>query len=265
QIDFSQIDEIKRTVEYCNQLPVPERHPYVGDLVYTSFSGSHQDAIKKGFEALERDAAAAGVPVDEYEWAVPYLPIDPKDVGRTYEAVIRVNSQSGKGGVAYVMRTEHQLDLPRRLQIELSGVIQRHTDEVGGEVTPEQMWQIFATEYLVEQQPDPKLTVTEHHIATMDGKVELTVTVDDGQERRVLTGVGNGPIDALTHALEVYGVAVRLLDYVEHALSVGEDARAAAYVECEVGDRTVWGVGIDENIVTASLHAVVSAVNRARR
>ena len=265
QIDFSNIDEIKRTVEYCNQLPVHERHPYAGDLVYTAFSGSHQDAIKKGFEALERDAAAAGVPVDEYEWSVPYLPIDPKDVGRTYEAVIRVNSQSGKGGVAYVMRTEHQLDLPRRLQIELSGVIQRHTDEVGGEVTPEQMWQIFATEYLVEQQAEPKLAVTAHQISTMEGKVEITVTVDEAGQRRTLTGIGNGPIDAFTHALETHGVAVRVLDYAEHALSAGEDARAAAYVECEVGDRTVWGVGIDENIVTASLRAVASAVNRARR
>jgi 2-isopropylmalate synthase len=265
QIDFSNIDEVKRTVEYCNQLPVHERHPYAGDLVYTAFSGSHQDAIKKGFEALERDAAAAGVPVDKYEWGVPYLPIDPKDLGRTYEAVIRVNSQSGKGGVAYVMRTEYLLDLPRRLQIELSGVVQRHTDTVGGEVTPEQMWQIFAAEYLVAEQPAPKLTVVDHHISTLDGKVELTVTVAENGARHSLTGIGNGPIDALTYALGEYGVTVRVLDYSEHAMSSGGDARAAAYVECEVGDRTVWGVGIDENIVTASLHAVVSAVNRASR
>jgi len=265
QIDFSQIDEIKRTVEYCNQLPVPERHPYVGDLVYTSFSGSHQDAIKKGFEALERDAAAAGVPVDEYEWAVPYLPIDPKDVGRTYEAVIRVNSQSGKGGVAYIMKEEHQLDLPRRLQIELSGVIQRHTDTVGGEVSPEQMWSIFAGEYLTSHQRDRVLIVDGHETSTVDGKVEMSVTAEVAGARRELTGVGNGPIDAFTQALEAVGYRVRVLDYTEHALTSGEDARAAAYVECEVDGNTVWGVGIDPNILTASLHAIASAVNRAHR
>src|SRR5690606_42095550 len=204
------IDAIKRTVEYCNQLPVHERTPWGGDLVFTAFSGSHQDAINKGFAALNEAAAKAGVPVDEHPWEVPYLPIDPKDVGRTYEAVIRVNSQSGKGGVAYVMRTEHQLDLPRRLQIELSGVIQRHTDEVGGEVTPEQMWQIFATEYLVEQQAEPKLAVTAHQLSTMEGKVEITVTVDEAGQRRTLTGIGNGPIDAVTHAPETPGLAVRV-------------------------------------------------------
>ena len=265
QIDFSDIDEIKRAVEYCNQLPVHERHPYAGDLVYTSFSGSHQDAIKKGFEALERDAAAAGVPIDQYEWAVPYLPIDPKDVGRTYEAVIRVNSQSGKGGVAYIMKEEHHLDLPRRLQIEFSGVIQRHTDAEGGEVTPSQMWEFFATEYLVSHQREPKVVVGQYETATVDGKVELSAQVDLDGARRELTGVGNGPIDAFTHALTGLGVTVRVLDYTEHALSAGEDAKAAAYVEAEVEGRTVWGVGIDPNIVTASLHAVASAVNRARR
>jgi 2-isopropylmalate synthase len=259
QIDFSNIDEIKRAVEYCNQLPVHERHPYVGDLVYTSFSGSHQDAIKKGFDALERDAAAAGVPVRQYGWAVPYLPIDPKDLGRTYEAVIRVNSQSGKGGVAYIMKEEHHLDLPRRLQIELSGVIQRHTDTVGGEVSPEQMWGIFAREYLIGQQDRPALVPGPYETSTVDGKVELTASVNDVR----ISGVGTGPIDAFTHALESIGVRVRVLDYAEHALSSGGDARAAAYVECEVGDRVVWGVGIDANIVTASLLAVASAVNRA--
>src|SRR5690606_33379106 len=265
EIDFSNIDEIKRAVEYCNQLPVHERHPYAGDLVYTSFSGSHQDAIKKGFEALERDAAAAGVPVDEYEWAVPYLPIDPKDVGRTYEAVIRVNSQSGKGGVAYIMKEEHQLDLPRRLQIELSGVIQRHTDAVGGEVSPEQMWSIFAGEYLTSHQRDRVLIVDGHETSTVDGKVEMSVTAEVAGARRELTGVGNGPIDAFTQALEAVGYRVRVLDYTEHALTSGEDARAAAYVECEVDGNTVWGVGIDPNILTASLHAIASAVNRAHR
>jgi 2-isopropylmalate synthase len=265
QIDFSNIDEIKRTVEYCNQLPVPERQPYVGDLVYTAFSGSHQDAIKKGFEALERDAAAAGVPVQRYEWGVPYLPIDPRDLGRSYEAVIRVNSQSGKGGVAYIMKEEHHLDLPRRLQIELSGVIQQHTDTVGGEVSPQRIWEIFAGEYLVAHQREPVLALASYETSTVDGKVELAASVVVDGDRHDLTGVGNGPIDAFTHTLESLGIGVRVLDYAEHALSAGGDARAAAYVECEVDGETVWGVGVDPNIVTASLQAVASAVNRARR
>jgi 2-isopropylmalate synthase len=264
QIDFSNIDEIKRTVEYCNQLPVPERQPYVGDLVYTSFSGSHQDAIKKGFDALERDAAAAGMPLERYEWGVPYLPIDPRDVGRSYEAVIRVNSQSGKGGVAYIMKEEHHLDLPRRLQIELSGVIQQHTDTVGGEVSPEQIWDIFASEYLVGHQRQPMVVLDSYETSTVDGKVELASAVDVAGVRQQLTGVGNGPIDAFVHALSGLGLAVRVHDYHEHALSAGGDARAAAYVECEVDGSTVWGVGVDPNIVTASLHAVASAVNRVR-
>jgi 2-isopropylmalate synthase len=263
EIDFSEIDEIKRTVEYCNQLPVHERHPYAGDLVYTAFSGSHQDAIKKGFEWLERDAAAAGKPVDQYTWAVPYLPIDPKDVGRSYEAVIRVNSQSGKGGVAYIMKEEHQLDLPRRLQIEFSGVVQRHTDSEGGEVSPAQMWDIFAREYLVGHQRQPKVEVVEYSASTVESKVELSVTVDVDGQRHELAGIGNGPIDAFVHALTGIGVVVRVLDYHEHALSSGGDAQAAAYVECEVADAVRWGVGVDQNIVTASLQAVASAVSRS--
>jgi 2-isopropylmalate synthase len=261
QIDFANIDEIRRTVEYCNQLPVHERHPYAGDLVYTAFSGSHQDAINKGFDWLNRDAQEAGVDVDNFTWAVPYLPIDPKDLGRTYEAVIRVNSQSGKGGVAYIMKTEHQLDLPRRLQIEFSGVVQRHTDDEGGEVTPDQMWAIFSTEYLSPARP--RLDVARYAVSTVDGKVEIAVTgTVDGQPRE-LTGVGNGPIDAFVHALSTVDVAVRVLDYAEHALSAGGDAKAAAYVECEVNGEARWGVGVDPNIVTASLRAVASAVNRA--
>ena len=265
EIDFSNIDEIKRTVEFCNQLPVHERHPYAGDLVYTSFSGSHQDAIKKGFEWLERDAAAAGVPVDQFAWGVPYLPIDPKDVGRTYEAVIRVNSQSGKGGVAYIMKTEYHLDLPRRLQIEFSGVIQRHTDAEGGEVLPHEMWEIFSREYLVDHQPSPRLRLTNYELSTGDGKVEISATVTvDGTERRI-TGTGNGPIDAFAKALSDVDIAIRVLDYTEHALSSGGDAQAAAYVEADVAGTVVWGVGIDANIVTASLQAVVAAVNRGGR
>jgi 2-isopropylmalate synthase len=260
QIDFSDIDEIRRTVEYCNQLPVNERHPYGGDLVYTAFSGSHQDAIKKGLDAMERDAAAAGVPVSEFRWEVPYLPIDPKDVGRSYEAVIRVNSQSGKGGVAYIMKTEHQLDLPRRLQIEFSQVIQARTDASGGEVSPAQMWEAFDAEYLSRRTP---VALSSLHTSAAEGEDdELDVNIFVDGEKRTLRGRGNGPIAAFVDALSTVGFDVRVLDYAEHALSSGGDARAAAYVECAIGERIVWGVGVDPNIVTASLKAVVSAVNR---
>ena len=265
QIDFSDIDDIRRTVEYCNQLPVAERHPYGGDLVYTAFSGSHQDAINKGFAALERDAAEAGVGVKDFTWAVPYLPIDPKDVGRTYEAVIRVNSQSGKGGVAYIMKTEYHLDLPRRLQIEFSGVIQKRTDTEGGEVTPGEMWSMFEAEYLART---GGVQLDSHHTSSAVGEQdELSVNVlIDGQSKS-LTGTGNGPIAAFCDALSSIGVDVRVLDYHEHAMGAGGDARAAAYLECAVvgpdGTANVkWGVGIDANIVTASLKAVCSAINR---
>ncbi|NMO52227.1 2-isopropylmalate synthase [Actinoplanes sp. TBRC 11911] len=263
-IDFSDIDEVKRTVEYCNQLPVHERHPYVGDLVYTAFSGSHQDAIKKGFAALQADADAAGVEIDKFAWGVPYLPIDPKDLGRSYEAVIRVNSQSGKGGVAYIMKEEHKLDLPRRLQIEFSGVVQHHTDEEGGEVSPQEMWDIFAGEYLVEHQMSTAFKVEAYSTATVDGKVEIDVEIFHRGVRRPLVGVGTGPIDAFVQAVEPLGINARVLDYQEHALTSGGDAQAAAYVEVEVGDITVWGVGVDANIVSASIKAVTSAINRAR-
>jgi 2-isopropylmalate synthase len=262
-IDFSDIDEIRRTVEYCNQLPVPERHPYAGDLVYTAFSGSHQDAIKKGFEALELRAAAAGVPVGEYAWGVPYLPIDPKDVGRTYEAVIRVNSQSGKGGVAYIMKSEHSLDLPRRLQIEFSRVVQDHTDNDGGEVTADRMWEIFSAEFLA---PGPRAGLLAHRTSSkVDEKDVLNVDVRIDGEIREIEGIGNGPISAFCDAMSGVGIAVRVLDYHEHALSAGSDAKAAAYVECQVDDRVLWGVGIDGNTVSASLKAVLSAINRAAR
>jgi 2-isopropylmalate synthase len=265
QINFRGIDEIKRTVEYCNQLPVHERHPYAGDLVYTSFSGSHQDAIKKGLDWLARDAVASGSPVDGYSWGVPYLPIDPRDVGRTYEAVIRVNSQSGKGGVAYIMKAEHHFDLPRRLQIEFSGVVQRYTDAEGGEVLPQQMWDIFSAEYLVERQENPRLVLDEYSASTVEGKVELAADVRVDGARRQITGLGNGPIDAFVHALSTIDIDVRVLDYAEHALTAGGDAEAAAYVEAAVGDAAMWGVGTDRNIVTASLRAVTSVVNRATR
>jgi 2-isopropylmalate synthase len=263
QIDFSDIDEIRRTVEYCNQLPVPERHPYAGDLVYTAFSGSHQDAIKKGFEALEQRAAAAGVPVGEYAWGVPYLPVDPKDVGRTYEAVIRVNSQSGKGGVAYIMKSEHSLDLPRRLQIEFSRVVQDRTDSAGGEVTADRMWEIFSAEFLA---PGPRAGLLAHRTSSkVDEKDVLDVDLRIDGEIREIEGIGNGPISAFCDALSSVGIAVRVLDYHEHALSAGSDAKAAAYVECQVDDEVLWGVGIDGNTVSASLKAVLSAVNRAAR
>jgi len=258
QVEISDIDEIKRTVEYCNQLPVHERHPYAGDLVYTAFSGSHQDAIKKGFEALQQTADAAGVSIDNCEWGVPYLPIDPKDVGRSYEAVIRVNSQSGKGGVAYIMKAEHHLDLPRRLQIEFSGVVQRHTDDEGGEVSPAQMWDIFEGEYLASRM----LSLVDYGTATADGKVSVSATVSLDGATHGLEGTGNGPIEAFVHALSGVDVDVRVLDYAEHALTAGENAQAAAYVECSVNGENFWGVGIDPNILTASMRAVVSAVNR---
>ncbi|MCX6421276.1 MAG: 2-isopropylmalate synthase [Actinobacteria bacterium] len=267
QIDFSDIDDIRRTVEYCNQIPVHERHPYGGDLVYTAFSGSHQDAINKGLKAMDADAAAAGVPVDEFTWAVPYLPIDPKDVGRTYEAVIRVNSQSGKGGVAYIMRTEHRLELPRRLQIEFSQVIQQHTDEEGGEVSAADMWSIFSAEYL----PDPaapwgRLSLRAVRLdSAVDGDTTVDVVIRDSGVDVSLTGTGNGPIAAFCAALSSHGIDVRVLDYHEHAMSAGGDANAAAYLECTTGDRVLWGVGIDPSITTASLKAIVSAVNRSLR
>ncbi len=269
QIDFSNIDEIKRTVEYCNQLPVPERSPYGGDLVYTAFSGSHQDAIKKGFDHMHRDAKAAGVDVDDLAWAVPYLPIDPKDVGRSYEAVIRVNSQSGKGGVAYLLKTDHNLDLPRKLQIEFSKVVQGHTDSAGGEVTSEQLWDIFKDEYLPSDDASKKWGRFElrkmRTESDMDGIVDLDVVLRDGSGELTSKGTGNGPISAFLNVLEQQGVEVKLLDYVEHTLSAGGDALAASYIELDVNGRVLWGVGIDGDISTASLKAIISAINRAIR
>jgi 2-isopropylmalate synthase len=268
QIDFSDIDEIRRTVEYCTQLPVHPRHPYAGDLVYTAFSGSHQDAIKKGLEDLDRIAAEQDKPVSEIAWEAPYLPIDPKDVGRTYEAVIRVNSQSGKGGVAYIMKSEHKLDLPRRLQIEFSRVVQQATDDSGKEMSSDEIWAAFQSEYLTRDAP---LRLNSVHTSSAAGeKDQLTVNVYVDGELHELHGTGNGPIAAFVDAINglrdvdpAWDWDVRVLDYNEHALSSGGDAIAAAYVECVVGGEIHWGVGLDPNIVTASLRAVVSAVNRA--
>ena len=270
-IDFSNLDEIKRTVEYCNQLPVPERSPYGGDLVYTAFSGSHQDAIKKGFEKMEAQAAAEGKHIDDLIWAVPYLPIDPKDVGRSYEAVIRVNSQSGKGGVAYLLKTDRHLDLPRKLQIEFSRVVQNVTDSNGGEVSTEALWDIFTDEYLPAPADKPELKWGRFELkrlrtaSDMDGTVQIDVVLRDGSDEVSLIGKGNGPISAFVDVLKQQGIDASVLDYVEHTMGAGSEAQAAAYLELKVAGQTLWGVGIDGDIATASLKAIISGVNRAVR
>ncbi len=263
QINFSDIDEVRRTVEYCNQLAVAERHPYGGDLVYTAFSGSHQDAINKGLDAMKATADAQDADVSDIVWEVPYLPIDPKDVGRTYEAVIRVNSQSGKGGVAYIMKTDHGLVLPRRLQIEFSQAIQAITDGEGGEVTPKEMWDVFATEYLNPILPLERIKQKVTAAETDGGVDSIVATVKVEGVEQEISGSGNGPLAAFVDAIATVGFDVRVLDYSEHAMSAGDDAQAAAYVEVAIGDKVVWGVGIATSITTASLRAVVSAVNRA--
>jgi len=270
QIDFGDIDEVKRTAEYCNQLPVPERSPWAGDLVFTAFSGSHQDAIKKGFEAMAADAAAQGTEVDELVWAVPYLPVDPKDLGRSYEAVIRVNSQSGKGGVAYLLKTDHALDLPRKLQIEFSGVVQAKTDAEGGEVTSEQIWDVFQDEYLPSSTHEGerwgRFEVAEATTSRdADGRVTLGVQLREGDTVAAAEAIGNGPIDAFIKIMATRGVEIVLYDYVEHTLSAGGDATAASYVDLQVEGERLWGVGIDPDTSVASLKAIVSSVNRAVR
>ncbi|MGO1848477.1 2-isopropylmalate synthase [Microbacterium sp.] len=268
QIDFSDIDQIKRTAEYCNQLPVHERSPWAGDLVFTAFSGSHQDAIKKGFESMDARAEAAGVSVDDISWGVPYLPVDPKDLGRSYEAVIRVNSQSGKGGVAYLLKTDRHLDLPRKLQIEFSGVVQSRTDSDGGEVSSDQIWHIFQDEYLPADSSDARwgrFEIISTETRSSGSDVTLEVTLRDGEEQRTVTGTGNGPIAAFLEVLREAGREVTLYDYVEHAMSASGDAQAAAYVDLQIDDQRLWGVGVDGDISMASLKAIVSAVNRTIR
>ena len=280
-LDLSDIDEVRRTVERATGMDVPPRTPYAGELVYTSFSGSHQDAIKKGFAARAAQVnakKAEGLADAEAQiavpWAMPYLPIDPHDVGRSYEAVVRVNSQSGKGGVAYLLGTTRKLELPRRLQIEFSHIVQRHTDTYGGEVDGARLWSIFADEYLpAAAAPEAELSRWgrfELRGATLtstgdDEDSTLTVTLVDGGEEKHLTAAGNGPLDAFVTALEGTGLSVRILDYAEHALSEGHDAKAASYVECEVDGQVLWGVGIDPSITTSSFKAVISALNRALR
>ena len=253
-LDITDIDALRRVAEYCNRLPVHPRHPYVGDLVYTAFSGSHQDAIKKGFEAL---------PADYSEWGVPYLPIDPKHVGRSYEAVIRVNSQSGKGGVAYIMKAEHGFDLPRRLQIEFSKTIQHITEDSGTEISPVIMWDAFRSEYLPEA---PSMHLDSHELKSdsTSGTTTITAQLTVGGERKTVVGQGNGPIDAFVNGLRSgLNFDLDVLDYTEHAMGSGADATAVAYVESTTSDGTVkWGVGSDPNIITASLRAVLAAAER---
>ncbi|MDU7360270.1 MAG: 2-isopropylmalate synthase [Propionibacteriaceae bacterium] len=266
ELDFSHIDDVRRTVEYCTGMPVAARQPYSGDLVYTAFSGSHQDAIKKGLEDLERQAEEQGKALRDIAWEAPYLPIDPHDVGRNYEAVIRVNSQSGKGGMAYLMKSEFKMDLPRRLQMEFSRVVQQHTDTVGGEVSPQEIYDIFTDEYLT------KGAWSLEKVASTDsnGTFALTTVVNNhAGENVTYEGEGNGPVSAFIDSLTKAGLHIRVLDYKEHALSTGGDAKAASYVECEIGPdedaHVYWGVGVDASITNSSLKAILSAVNRAIR
>ncbi|WP_018142408.1 2-isopropylmalate synthase [Alloscardovia criceti] len=295
QIDFSNLHEVRKIVEYCNQIQLSERHPYIGNFVFTAFSGSHQDAIKKGIEARELAAAEQNADLDSFLWQVPYLPIDPKDVGGTYEAVIRVNSQSGKGGMAYLLKTNHNLDLPKRLQVEFEKVVQRYADETKREVKDDDIWRLFKDEYLPieESGKHPALADSEDdtlnnwgrfrllgaHIMSDESSTDTVIKVKiqdsgvPGSDGEVvvhnLSGVGNGPIAAFINAISVLGVTVSVLDYVEHALSAGGDAVAASYLECQIGDvpedQIIWGVGIDSSITTSSLKAILSAVNRTQR
>ncbi|MER6949334.1 2-isopropylmalate synthase [Nonomuraea sp. NPDC000554] len=264
-VDFSDIDEIRRTVEHCNRLPVHDRHPYAGDLVYTAFSGTHQDAISKGLAHHAKRAADLGVPAERAPWAVPYLPIDPADVGRDYEAVIRVNSQSGKGGIGYLLQSRHGLDLPRRMRIDFASVVQRATDGSGEEITPDQLLELFDATYVAPGEHGPLTLAGWTTSETAPGRHEFTATVQgtphvDGGELR---GTGNGPLSALTEALAGAGIAADILHYAQHATAPGPDSQAVAYVECGVGRATCWAAGRDTSVLTASVRAVMAAVNRA--
>ena len=298
QIDYSNVPEIRKTVEYCNQIKISERHPYAGNFVFTAFSGSHQDAIKKGLEAREVAADRVGADLDKFVWLVPYLPIDPKDIGRTYEAIIRVNSQSGKGGMAYLLKTNHNLDLPKRLQVEFDKIVQNFADTTKKEVKDEDIWRLFKDEYL----PVEESGATAAGVVVGDSKDEtlkqwgrlklLKVSVSSGEDgsdtvlkarildrgvnvgvdepvEREVSGIGNGPIAAFLNAVSNFGIEASVMDYVEHTMSVGTDAMAASYVECQIGEEDntsiVWGVGIDTSIVTSSLKAIISAINRSER
>ena len=298
QLDLSNVPEIRKTVEYCNQIKISERHPYAGNFVFTAFSGSHQDAIKKGLEARQVAAGRAGADLDSFVWLVPYLPIDPKDIGRTYEAIIRVNSQSGKGGMAYLLKTNHNLDLPKRLQVEFDKIVQNFADTTKKEVKDEDIWRLFKDEYLPVEQSGMTaagVVVGDTHDATLTpwGRLKLlkvavssgedgsdtvlkarvldrgvNVGVDEPHEREV-SGIGNGPIAAFLNAVSNLGIEASVMDYVEHTMSVGTDAMAASYVECQVGEdaetQIIWGVGIDSSITTSALKAIISAINRSQR
>ena len=298
QLDLSNVPEIRKTVEYCNQIKISERHPYAGNFVFTAFSGSHQDAIKKGLEARQVAAERAGADLDSFVWLVPYLPIDPKDIGRTYEAIIRVNSQSGKGGMAYLLKTNHNLDLPKRLQVEFDKIVQNFADTTKKEVKDENIWRLFKDEYLPVEQSGMTaagVVVGDTHDATLApwGRLKLlkvavssgedgsdtvlkarvldrgvNVGVDEPHEREI-SGIGNGPIAAFLNAVSNLGIEASVMDYVEHTMSVGTDAMAASYVECQVGEdaetQIIWGVGIDSSITTSALKAIISAINRSQR
>ena len=298
QLDLSNVPEIRKTVEYCNQIKISERHPYAGNFVFTAFSGSHQDAIKKGLEARQVAAERAGADLDSFVWLVPYLPIDPKDIGRTYEAIIRVNSQSGKGGMAYLLKTNHNLDLPKRLQIEFDKIVQNYADTTKKEVKDGDIWRLFKDEYLPVEQSGMTaagVIVGDTHDASLEpwGRLKLLkVAVSSGEDgsdtvlkarlldrgvnvgddepvEREAPGIGNGPIAAFLNAISNFGVEASIMDYVEHTMSVGTDAMAASYVECQIGEaddaQIVWGVGIDSSITTSALKAIISAINRSQR
>ena len=255
ELDITEINELRRVAEHCNQLPVHPRHPYVGDLVYTAFSGSHQDAIKKGFEAMEKTGQTL--------WEVPYLPIDPQDVGRTYEDVIRVNSQSGKGGVAYLLKTEQELDLPRRLQIEFTRVIQQITDTTGKEISGREIWDEFRSHYLSVTKPYELVSFSTSQNTEGADRAKISATIRVDGEERTLTGEGGGSVEAFANAITAgLDVDLRVLDYHEHAIGAGADAKAVSYMELQVDGRELWGVGIHGDIVTASLRAIISGVNR---
>lgn len=269
-VQIDNIDEVRRTVEYCTQMRVPERCPYAGDLVYTSFSGSHQDAIKKGFAARAEKLAKANGIDEAVVWELPYLPIDPKDLGRSYEAVVRVNSQSGKGGIAYLMKSAYHMDLPRRLQIELAQIVQKHAEVSGGEISAESLYHIFVDEYLPATpesglKPWGRFSLQSSNISTEQDRCILQTSIMDAGKEKHLESFGNGPVDAFVAALNTLGVDVQVIDYAQHALGEGQDAEAASYVECEVGDQVLWGVGISGSTTTASFKAIISAVNRSLR
>ncbi len=269
QVDLSNIDEVRRTVEYCTGMGVPDRTPYAGDLVYTSFSGSHQDAIRKGFSLREKQVKDAGSELD-VTWAIPYLPIDPHDVGRTYEAIVRVNSQSGKGGVAFLMSSVHNLELPRRLQIEFSKIVQAQTESMGGEIDAQTLWRVFADQYLPTEsaedlEPWGRFVLGRTSVSADDDGASLRAEIFDDGQQTVMSATGNGPVAAFVQGLKDRGFDLKILDYSEHAMSSGRGADAAAYIEAQVGDQTVWGVGIDSSIARASYKAIISALNRALR